>query len=393
MDNIETLIKRIEWFEDEYRKDKRANEELLNRIIPLEGNLSAVIKKINDLGGELTRISAVLTRMNQFDEALLQQRIETKQSVDELEKVGKKREEELEKVRRVEMRSVENNIVEIRKELSVIPEIKRGVQARIEEEGRLSRLIDETKEKIEVVRRNEEEFTHSYRIIEDSRRQDTKRTVDLQGEVAAIRKRVDDQRGQMEVASANLRKAESRLNELITIENERRQAMDVFLKNQALLQVEREKVWKEWQVKFDTIDKKSDEVEAHLQGLDATHRAVKRAQTALEELSQKVDRRINEMTEMQKLAEERFRQEWATFKADDQKRWTNYTLIQEEQRNEGSRHYEKLTERVTHIEEGVQESQDLLQQIYEQTEKRLQSLLAVAHEWASSYEEEINKPK
>jgi len=391
--DIERIQKNVDWLDEERRKDKSALVKLEERMTAIEGNLSTTIKQIKDIGGEITRISAILTRMNQFDESLLQHRIETKQSVDELEKASKKREEEMEKVRRVEMRALDNNIAEIRKELSGISEMRRGLQSRAEEEVRLSRLIDETREKIEVVRRNEEEFTRSYRILEDARRQDAKRTVDLQGEVTAIRKRVDDQRGQMEVASANLRKAESRLNELITIENERRQAMDVFLENQALLHVEREKVWKEWQVRFDGIEKKSDEVEAHLQSLDATHRSVKRAQQALEELSQKVERRINEITEMQKLAEERFRQEWATFKADDQKRWTNYTLIQEEQRNESSRHYEKFTERLTHIEESLQESQDMLQQIYEQTEKRLQSLLAVAHEWATSHEENISKPK
>ena len=33
---------------------------------------------------------------------------------------------------------------------------------------------------------------------------------------------------------------------------------------------------------------------------------------------------------LQRLAEERLRQEWVTFKADDQKRWTGYTLSQDE---------------------------------------------------------------
>ena len=44
-------------------------------------------------------------------------------------------------------------------------------------------------------------------------------------------------------------------------------------------------------------------------------------------MKQRFDRRLNEITEMQRLVEERFRQEWVSFKADDQKRWTNYTLI------------------------------------------------------------------
>ena len=118
-------------------------------------------------------------------------------------------------------------------------------------------------------------------------------------------------------------------------------------------------------------------MDSSLQTLDATHRSVKRSQQAVDELAQKVERRINEITEIQRLSEERFRQEWVTFRADDQKRWTNYTLTIEEQRSEAIRQNEKLAEKVILLEDTLQEIQDLLQQANEQTEKRLQSLLAM----------------
>jgi hypothetical protein len=56
----------------------------------------------------------------------------------------------------------------------------------------------------------------------------------------------------------------------------------------------------------------------------------------LDDINIRFDRRINELTEMHRLTEERFRQEWISFKTDDQKRWTNYLLTQEEQQQEGS---------------------------------------------------------
>lgn len=103
--------------------------------------------------------------------------------------------------------------------------------------------------------------------------------------------------------------------------------------------------------------------------------------------------RINEITEIQRLSEERFRQEWVTFKADDQKRWTNYTLTLEEQRNEGQRLYERLSEKATQLEDAIQEIQDMVQQANQHTEKRLQSLLAMAHEWVSSYERTVGRSR
>ena len=181
----------------------------------------------------------------------------------------------------------------------------------------------------------------------------------MNGEVAAVRKRVDDQIGRVELTANSMKKLETRLNELATVETERREAVSSFLDNQTLREVERERVWKEWQARFQVIESQTNEIEATLQNLDATNRSIKRSQQTVEEISQKVERRINEITEIQRLAEERFRQEWATFKADDQKRWTNYTLTLEEQRNETQRQHEKLAEKVTHIEDTIQEIQDL----------------------------------
>jgi len=247
--------------------------------------------------------------------------------------------------------------------------------------------------RIDTIRRGEEEYTRTYRLLDDGRRQDAKRLTDLQGETAALRKHVDDMRGKMELTSTTLRKIETRLNEMSTLEVERREAQAKFLENQTLLQVERDRVWKDWQARFEAIERETAEVETNLQALDATHREVKRSQQTLEELNQLVERRINEMAEIQRLSEERFRQEWVTFKADDQKRWTNYTLTQEEQRGEAQRQYSKLSDRVTQVEDSIQEVQDVFQQMNEQTEKRLQSLLSVVHEWVTAYERSLGRAR
>ena len=99
------------------------------------------------------------------------------------------------------------------------------------------------------------------------------------------------------------------------------------------------------------------------------------------------------MDELQRLADERFRQEWATSKADDQKRWTNYTLLQQEQRDELVRQSEKLTEKIVSVEDGLQEVQDNLQLVNEVTEKHLQGLLSQIRESVSLFERSFGKSK
>lgn len=380
------ILKQLEWLDGERRKDKDIIAKQEDRIASLEGNIAAAHQQIKDLSGDIVRLTAVSGRMDGFDGAMLQQRIEVNRQFEEIEKQSRKREEELEKLRRIEMRAVDGSLAEMGKQLEAISGLRRSMQARIEEETRLARLIDELRIKVQEMNRNEEEYSRLYRLIEDGRRQDSKRLVDLQGEVTALRKRADEQRGQGELLAANLRKAEARLNELTTVDVERRDALTGFLEKQALGQVEYERTWKEWQKRIETMDRQASEMDAQLVSIDETHRSVKRLKESTDELIQRVERRINEITEVQRLAEDRFRQEWVTFKTDDQKRWTNYTLTQEEQRGEIVRNFERMAEQVTHLDDTMQELQDLIQQMNEQNEKRMQSLLAMIHDWVADYE-------
>ncbi len=391
--DIEQIQKRIQWVEDDRRKEKDTIALLENKLLALEGNLAASQQQGKNLTSELTRLSAIITRMDQYDQALANSRLESKQAIDELDKSLKLRIDESEKIQMVQIKSFDGTFADLHKQLEVLPRLDKNIQSRVDVEITIRRTLDELRSRVDAVRVEEEEYTRTVRLLEDGRRQDAKRIMDLQGEVNALRKRMDDQRGQNELINNSLKKLETRVNELITVETERRDTMTNFINKQAVTQVERDRTWKEWQTRFDSIEKQGTDIESQLVNLDTTHREVKRIQTNLEELIQRVERRISEITEIQRLSEDRFRQEWVTFKADDQKRWTNYTLTQEEQRNEGARQFEKLADQTTHLEDELQEVKDLLQQSNEMAEKRLQSILAMAHEWVTTYERTLGHPR
>jgi chromosome segregation ATPase len=389
--DVDQLLKRVQWIEDDRRKEKDTLALLENRVTSMEGGVSALNQQFKELAGEITRLSTVITRMDSYDNNMLQLRVEAKRMVDDLGKELRKSGDEAAKVRQVELRAIDSSINDLRKQLEVVPKLEKGLQGRFDEEVLLRRAIEETRIKIDEARREDEEYTRTFRLLEDGRRQDSKRIMDLQGELTTLRKRADDQRGQIEILNTGLRKIETRMNELVNVETERRDSVSNFLDKQNLTQVERDRVWKEWQNRFETVEKQATDIEATLLNLDTTQREVKRAQGILEELSQRVDRRINEITEVQRLSEDRFKQEWVTFKADDQKRWTNYTLTQEEQQDEMLRQFDKFSERVTQQEDSLQELQDLLNLVKELSEKRMQTLLALVHDWVSTYERTVGK--
>ena len=184
-----------------------------------------------------------------------------------------------------------------------------------------------------------------------------------------------------------------RINELQASEVERKQAQNVFIEKQNMYMIDRERIWKDWNQQFEDIIQKAVSLDSQIQTLDATNRAVKRSQEAFDDIIQRFERRVNEITEMQRLVEERFRQEWVNFKADDQKRWTNYTLSSEEKQREISRQIEKQNDRLVLVEDATQEIKDMIRQTNEEIQNRLQGLLALSHQWMDDYDRLFSKTR
>ena len=389
----EQIIKRLEWLDDERRKDKLLIASLEDRFNTMEESVTGLMQQVKELGSEATRISATLARVDQLDSALAQTRVEILRTIEGVEKQRGDREREMDKVRLDDLESTNKSLAELRKGHDLVLEIKKGMQLRVEEEFRLGRMIDELEKKLGEIEHTNEEIRRTQRMQDEGRRQDSKRVGDLQSEVSTLRKRQDEQRGKMDVASETMRKLELRMSELQVAEAERRQAMTAFFDKQNLVQVDRDRTWKEYEARFEAISKQSMNLDAQLQALDALNRSVKRSQEAFDDVNQRFDRRVNEITEMQRLMEERFRQEWVTFKADDQKRWTNYTLSQEELQREAGRHLEKHGERLVALEELAQELHDLIFQNAEENLKRVHIIREMLDQWTKDYDRHYGRAR
>ena len=390
---LEQIIKRLDWLDDERRKDKTTIETLRNRVELLEAKYPPLNQQINELATELGRFQSQLARFDQIEASISQLRVDLTRMVEGIEKTRADHDREVEKVRRSDQEAITKALADLRKGLEAIPDIKKSLQSRVEEDFRLARLIEETEQKMLENTRSDEEYRRSLRLLEDGFRQDAKRITDMSGELSSLRKRVDEQRGKVDLTSDNLRKVEVRMNEFQTVDTERKQAQALFIEKQNLIQVERDRAWKEMLARFEQISAQAGNLDNQLQALETTQRSVKRSQETLDDISQRFDRRLNEITEMQRLVEERFRQEWMAFKADDQKRWTNYNLGQEETSRETGRNLEKIIERLRILEETSQQVRDSIVLATEETRKRLQALMSLSGEWAEDHDKNHNQSR
>ena len=384
---FEQLVKRLEWLDEEHRKTRASIATFEERMTALEGKIDTVAKQIKPFPQQIADISNTAARLNQFDAIFAKQRDDMNRALEEIEKKHQKREKEVTQRHQEDFEPIHKALEELRKTLETeFPPLKRDIKARITEEGRLRQEIQELRPPIDSARHVAEEALLAQRGFDENRRQEAKRVADLQGEIAAVRKRIEETRSRIDLNADGFKNMDNRIKELMLSENERKAAQIAFIDQQSMAHLNRERTYKEWKEKFDSIKLQAQTLDSQIQTLEETLRSAKRAQETYNELNTKLERRISEVTEMQRLSEDRLRQEWVTFKADDQKRWIGYTLSQDEGSKDVRRAMQKLEERLEPVDESIQILQDQLHQTADATEQQLQELMNVAHEWLSAYE-------
>jgi chromosome segregation ATPase len=389
--DMDQLAKTVQWLDDERRKGKQEIAALQERLAGLATENAGLTRKLQQLESDLATSTAVLQRLAKIDEILDGYREEMTQQLDELEQRRTEAAREDERLRKVEREGLNKSFSELRKGIENNARLERESQARKEEENRISRLVAELQNKVTEFNRFVDERARSAGVLEEGRRRDAKRITDLQTELTDLRKRTDANRGKLDAVEDVARRTEARAGELMVAEAERRSLQTRWVETQALAQAERDRAWSEMRDKTEAALKTLEEYGHRVDQYAEANREIKRAADELRQTSELLERRLTEAPEMQRLAEERFRQEWAAFLADDQKRWTTHMLLRDEQWREHDRLTAKEQERLDNLEEQMSEALDTLRHMQAVDANRLQSLLNLLREMMAEYDQNFTK--
>ena len=389
---FEQIIKQLDWLDDEQRKDKATIAAQVEQISTLEKNLETLSKKITPLEKAIESYSSLSARVEQFDKFLAQQREEMNETFSKLEKNSKEREKNQKKSFLSEFVPINEAITDIRSKIDV-SDIRRDLVTRKNEELRLSASFTKIKASFNEVIKSNKDLKYAQTLYEENRRKDINRLTDTQGEIVALRKRFDIERDKYQITSDNLKNVDNRVAEVLASEHKRKMEQREFVEKFSIEQIDREREWKKWLEEAERFEKKTELLETQMQTASDATRSVKKAEDTYADITQKIERRVHEIVEMQRLAEDRMRQEWVTFKADDQKRWTGYGLSQDETMKNLEKTMEKVEERITALNDESQTVQDQLHQTTSVTEHQMQELMNWAHEWLTASERVMGHEK
>ena len=378
--------KRFDWIDDERRKDKAETKQALDKIGDVEKLLKTQNEQIKEITSEVSRLAALTTRIHQMDETLSKHRIEVSNQLEIAEERRTAKEKQNEELRKTDQRSVASNIDDIRTELRKLTQIEETLENRREEEIRISKALGKLELNVEKLTNKTNDFGQSVAGFEDGRAQDNRRVMEVEHELEDLRKGMDRTRGDLESVDDRARRNEIRNAELAASEKERLDAQHAWIENQGMKLVEFDREWQEWEKRFNSIEKLAADFDERLKIYEDTYRSLLKMKTELDRVIEKLERRITEVSEMHRLAEDRNKQEWSSFQADDMKRWNTFKLSSDEQWREHDRRHEKLQ---VDLEELSSDSTKLIQdyETLRETDRiRLSELVSTMREWLAEIE-------
>ncbi len=391
MTEFDELEKRLTWLDSERQKDKVLIKNQQDALEKLQDLLQRQNSEIKKLATNLRAISPLSARIEQLSEENSDTKSEMMKKMMELEKGLMLVDNRIEQSHKSDIDNINKKLLELKSEIKPINALKKTISERVEEEFRITQKVDSVSEQLRELQTTDGELQRQLTLVVGERRHEVKRITDLQLETTTLKKHIEEILNNDEVNKEAIRKINKRFDEIIATEKERKQNQTAFLEKVSLDQVEKNTLWKEWQEQYAEMRNVEPAINAKMLEFNEAVRSIKKTQSEFEEINDRFNRRINEISEMNRLAEERFRQEWIAFKADDQKRWTNYTLTREEESREDARSLGRVNDRLAKIEDSLQVLQDTTSLLIEETKRQITGLNSATQEIVESFNQTFKK--
>ena len=384
--DLSQASKMLIWLDEERRKDKAEIAALQQRLVGLESTLAESARRIQELEGRVASLQAQLNRLPQVDKALERLRQEVVQMLEESDARTTTALREAEKVRRIEYDTLSRALADLKKELAPVPQIEGQIPILQAEQQRLNAVLANLEHTLMQLDERIEERVRDVTYLEEGRRQDTRRIAELQQELIELRKKTEAFPPKLDMLEDLARRTEARLSELTALEAERRQEQTRWIEHQALTLRERERRLNEWEAVVTEAQKRIEEAAKRVQSVTEQQQIVTAAVATIEAFKQRIEQRQNEIAEMQRLAEDRIKQQWGEFLADEDKRWKQLNVTLQEKWRDHERSHRELIERIEALEEVPVALWAEIKALWQLQEAHTQTLTEFARNWLEDWE-------
>ncbi len=380
--DLEKALQKISDLESEIVVLKKALTTQTSRTNNLDEKVNSFLSTSRDQKKELERIGNSVNNLNSFDATIAKMRIEFSKKMEETEKSILADEKMRDNLRRDEIKAI--NLALEKNKQDLLKDIEQKLKMQLDETNRLVQKYKEVESSVERKLHEDEETKGSLAGLASEFGQYKKKLESISTDVEIYKKYQGEIREKQDAILTSIRNNDARIDEIVNSEAERKQTFLNYIEQNTINQRDRERMWQDWQQQFDESIK---QIYRLLPELQNQQLELNKSKSAFDEITQRFDRRINEITELYRMLDEKFRQEWNTYRTDSDKKWSNVSIAFEEKQSGISEQIDKIKERLLTVEDSTHEMQEVLILMSKEIQKGMQGLMNMVNGWMDAFGE------
>ena len=387
--SVSQLNQLVSYLDQERRKDKQTIIALQERIEGLSREVETRVRYTQNLESQISEMKMQILRAAGWTTPLDQLRAEINEVIGRIEEQRVKTEREAVRVRQIELESVTRQLNEIKKEVKPYGAYAEAIEVRKQEDARLSELIGRVQLQVVDIDRRLEQPGTAIAYLEEQRRQDAKRVVQLEQEIPDIKRRIDTFPPQLLLLDETVRRKQVELEEAGRLLESQLQVIE----SQRVNDVRRERQFAEYVEVIEKIKEQAESVQQQVTGFVQMREEVRRVLAEIPDFEQRLEVRINEVFEIQRDAEERFKRQSEGFRDVIEKQVKDFVVSQDERWHDRDKRIAAYEPRIAELEDEFPKIQPQIPPLYAILEAFSKHYAAVGREWLAESNKMLDEAK
>ena len=347
---INQIASMIEWLDEERRRDKALIATLEERVAHQSNSVDTMQRRVNTVESDQALIKQESLPAKKEHDIIEQVRQDMEQMLENAEARRLTAEREAERRLEMQRENIQRAVAELSEKADRLERQLANISDIQTEGDRLTNAMRLLNQEVDDLTKKLEGPDRRLAFLEEQRRTDARRLAELESELPDYKKSVDSLQPKLALLEDLALRNERRIQDFNNVDRERRDQIQQFIDQQQLLVQQRDQQLAELTKRFGVHD---EELQKNIERFEVwaqAYREMKRIVDDFNRIGDRLERRISEASEMQRLSEERFREEWNDWRDDDQKRWKQLTLSSDEVWRNHDREFANFIRRIDGLE-------------------------------------------
>ena len=350
---INQIASMIEWLDEERRRDKALIATLEERVAQQSNSVDSMQRRVDTVETDQTLIKQEALPAKREHDIIDQVRHDMEQMLENAEARRLTAEREAERRLELQRENIQRAVAELSEKADRLERQLANISDIQTEGDRLANAMRLINQEVDDLTKKLEGPDRRLSFLEEQRRTDARRLAEIESEMPEVKKSVDNQLPKLALLEELAVRNERRIQDFNNADRERRDQIQQFIDQQQLMVQQRDQQLADLTKRFGVHDEELQKNIERFEVWAGAYREMKRIVDDFNRIGDRLERRIGEASEMQRLSEERFREEWNDWRDEDQKRWKQLTLSSDEVWRNHDREFANFIRRIDSLEETI----------------------------------------